>query len=110
MAAWFWAYADSNYQVAPESPHAMRDRSLQAMVFGIWTIGVPALAAGMALESARLVGIGAWSLFAAVSLATIDNSFVVARTFRSTPASRFAAALALNVNDTRGAAGSGRSA
>jgi len=110
MAVWFWAYADSNYQVAPESPHAMRDRSLQAMVFGGWTIGVPALAAGMALESARLVGIGAWSLFAAVSLATIDHILVVARTFRSTPASRFAAPLALNVNDTRGAAGSGRSA
>ena len=66
----------------------MRDRTLQAMVCRGWTISVPALAAGIALESARLVGIGAWSLFAAISIATIDNIFVVARTFRSTRASR----------------------
>jgi hypothetical protein len=47
LATWFWAYAGSEYRVAPPSPHHMRDRTLQAMVFGGWTIGVPALATGI---------------------------------------------------------------
>ena len=47
MVTWFWAYAESDYQVAPPSPHVMRDRSLQACVFGAWTAGVPLLAAGV---------------------------------------------------------------
>ena len=110
MAAWFWAYADSRYQVAPQSPHAMRDRSLQAIVFGGWTIGVPALAAGMALESADLVGVGAWSLFAAVAVAAIDTTFVVAHTFRSTGALRSGGSVPTNVTVARRVAGSGRSA
>ena len=82
MVTWFWAYAQSGYRIAPPSPHAMRDRSLQAMVFGGWTIGVPALAMGMFVESAPLVSLGAWALFAAVALATLDNVMVVAHAFR----------------------------
>ena len=60
----------------------MRDRSLQAIVFGAWTIGVPALALGMFLVSARLVGIGAWALFVGVTIATLDNVRVVAQVAR----------------------------
>jgi hypothetical protein len=82
MAAWYWAYAGSNYRIAPPSPHAMRDRMLQAVVFAAWTLGVPALAGGMFLESARLVGLGAWALFAAVMVAMLDAAFVVGQTFR----------------------------
>jgi hypothetical protein len=91
MAAWVWAYAGSDYLTVPTSPHAMRDRRLQAIVFGAWTIGVPALAAGMFLESPDLVRIGASSLFAGVALATIDSAFVVitARTANPLAAGRF---------------------
>jgi len=89
MVAWFWAYERSGYQQPPPSPHAMRDPWLQAIVFAGWTAGVPALAAGMFLESAGLVALGAWALFAAVVLATVDNGFVVAHAFRdSRPVSR----------------------
>jgi hypothetical protein len=88
MAVWFWAYAASGYQVPPPAPHAMRDRTLQAIVFGGWTIGVPALAAGMFLESSGLVALGAWSLFAGVVLAALDSALALAPMWG--PASAFA--------------------
>jgi hypothetical protein len=77
LVTWFWAYASSDYRVAPPSPHRMRDRTLQAVVFAAWTIGVPALAAGMYRESAVLVALGGWALFLGVAIATIDNVFVI---------------------------------
>lgn len=73
MATWCWAYARSGYEVAPPSPHRMRDRSLQAIVLAGWVAGIPALAAGIALESARLVALGAASLFVAVGVAGVDH-------------------------------------
>jgi hypothetical protein len=85
MVTWFWAYAGSHYQIAPPSPHVMRDRALQAIVFSAWTIGVPLLAAGMFAESSRLVAAGAWALFVGVSIGTLDNALVVAQAFRSGP-------------------------
>jgi len=82
MVTWFWAYAASGYREPPPSPHVMRKRSLQAIVFGAWTIGVPALALGMFLVSARFVGIGAWALLVGVTIATLDNVLVVAQVAR----------------------------
>ena len=86
IATWFWAYARSGYRVEPRSPHAMRDRSLQTIVFAAWTFAVPALASGMYAESARMVAAGAWVLFAGVAIATIDNAFVIARAASAAPA------------------------
>ncbi|PWT83543.1 MAG: hypothetical protein C5B57_06675 [Blastocatellia bacterium] len=83
MVTWSWAYAGSDYRVPPPSPHAMRDRLLQGIVLAGWTIAVPALTAGMYLESARLVSLGAWSLLVGVAIATTDNAFVVAYTLRA---------------------------
>jgi hypothetical protein len=82
MVTWFWTYSRSGHKVPPPSPHTMRDTTLQAIVFGGWSIGVPALAVGMVLESARWVGIGAWTLFAAVAIATLDSALVVAHSMR----------------------------
>ena len=81
LVSWFWSYEASGYAVPPPSPHAMRDRTLQAIVFIGWTVGVPALAVGMWAASARWVGLGAWALFSGVAIATLDNALVVARTF-----------------------------
>jgi hypothetical protein len=78
MATWFWAYEQSGYRVAPPSPHAMRDRFLQAVVFTAWSLGVPALATGLFLESAGLVRLGAAALLAGVAVGAVDNVFVVA--------------------------------
>jgi hypothetical protein len=85
MVSWFWAYAASDYHVAPPSPHIMREWWLQAIVFGAWTVGVPALALGMFLESTPLVALGAWTLFAGVATATLDNAFVVGSALRVRP-------------------------
>jgi hypothetical protein len=77
LVTWFWAYAGSDFRVAPPSPHVMRDRTLQAIVFAAWTIGVPALAAGMYRESALLIALGGWALFVGVAIATIDNVYII---------------------------------
>jgi len=77
MVTWYWAYAASDYRIAPPSPHTMRDRRLQTIVFAGWTIGVPVLAGGMFLESADLVRLGAFALFTGVTAASVDNVFVV---------------------------------
>jgi hypothetical protein len=83
MVTWFWAYEASRYTVSPPSPHVMRDRFLQAVVFGGWTIGVPALAVGMWAESVRLVSVGAWMLFVGVVLATLDSVSVITSALRA---------------------------
>jgi hypothetical protein len=78
MVSWFWAYAASGYRTPPPSPHAMRRRRVQAIVFASWAAGVPALAAGMFLASAPMVRIGAAALFAGVTLGGADSAAVVA--------------------------------
>ena len=87
LATWYWAYAISGFQQPPPPPQVMRDRVLQAIVFIGWTAGVPALAAGLFLESAPLVATGAWSLFAAVTIATLDNVLVLLHMRRQHPQS-----------------------
>jgi hypothetical protein len=82
MVTWFWTYAASGYRAAPPSPHAMRQRRLQAIVFAGWTIGVPVLACGMFLESGLLVRVGTSALFIAVVLAAADHALVI-RTIRA---------------------------
>jgi hypothetical protein len=79
LASWYWAYAGSDFKTPPPSPLTMRDRTLQAIVYAGWTIGVPSLAAGLYLESASLVAAGAWALFAAVTIGTIDNVSILIR-------------------------------
>ena len=63
----------------------MRDRRLQAIVFAGWTLAVPALAAGVALESPLWIAAGAWSLLAAVATGAIDNVFVLLHVVRQGP-------------------------
>jgi hypothetical protein len=85
LATWYWAYERSQFRVPPASPLTMRDRTLQAIVFAGWTIGVPALAAGLLFEAVPLVAIGAWSLFAAVATATLDSIGVLTHVRRQHP-------------------------
>ena len=85
LVTWYWTYERSGFHVPPASPFTMRDRTLQAMVFAGWTIGVPSLAAGMFLEAPRVLATGAWSLFAAVVIATVDNVMVLTHMRRQHP-------------------------
>jgi hypothetical protein len=86
LVTWTWAYARSGFRVPPASPHAMRDRTLQALALAGWLMGVPAFAIGLAFESAVAVGSGASALFAAVAIGAIDHVFVVAHAFRAAAA------------------------
>jgi len=85
LFAWYWAYARGGFRIAPSPPLTMRDPMLQAVVFVGWTIAVPALSAGFALESPLWLAVGAWSLFAAVTVATLDNVFVLLHVVRQAP-------------------------
>ncbi len=62
----------------------LRDRMLQAVVFVGWSVGVPALAAGLFLESVTLVSGGAWALLASLAITTLDTISVVAPVMRRT--------------------------
>jgi len=94
LAAWFWA-VDREPLTPPMSPHQMRDRTFQTIVFAAWSSAVPLLAAGMFAESARLVGAGAWILFAGVAVATLDTLFVVAHAVGRRPPRTSAVATAV---------------
>jgi FtsP/CotA-like multicopper oxidase with cupredoxin domain len=88
MFAWYWSFARSEGLIVPPPPLAARDRTLQALTFAGWTIGVPALAMGMLRMSAPAVAVGAAALLAGVLLAAVDNAFVLAAAFRAAPAVR----------------------
>ena len=77
LFSWYRTYAATSFQIPPPPPLAMRDRTMQTIVFAGWTVGVVALAAGFGLESARWLTVGAWSLFAAVVVGALDHAFVV---------------------------------
>jgi hypothetical protein len=85
LSAWYWAYARSEFRAAPAPPLLMRDRSLQTIIFMGWAFAVPALAAGFGLESAPWLAAGAWSLFAAVAIGALDNTFVLLHVARQHP-------------------------
>jgi hypothetical protein len=60
----------------------LRDAMLRAVVFLGWTVGVPALAAGLFLESATFVAAGAWALLASLAIATLNAISLVAPSLR----------------------------
>ncbi len=80
--AWYWAFANTDFQGPVANPHEMPMHGLQGLSFYLWLIGVPALSAGMLQTSPTLVAIGAWSLVAAVTLGGIDAIAIVAHAFR----------------------------
>ncbi len=59
LATWLWSFADSDYQQPPPSPLAVTPRALQALVLGLWILGVPVLTLGLATTSLAGIRIGA---------------------------------------------------
>ncbi len=66
LYAWLVAFGASDWSEIPPSPHAMPDRRLQGLTVGLWTAGVPILAAGFYADRLGLVSLGGWLLLAAV--------------------------------------------
>lgn len=85
LFAWFWAFARSGREIPPTPPLSMREPRLQAVVFIAWTIAVPAIAAGLFLDATLVLAAGAWTLLAGMLVLLIDNIFVLARTFKTSP-------------------------
>lgn len=101
MVTWSWAYARSGCRVPPPSPHDMRDRTLQVLGLAGSIVGVQALAAGLAIESAPLVGVGATALCAAVAIAAVDHVCVLSGAFGSRRTASREAAQAIGSVDWR---------
>ena len=60
LFAWLWGFADRAYDEMPPSLHAAPVHPLQALVFFLWTAGVPALGYGLAADRpTRRLGGGA---------------------------------------------------
>lgn len=68
LFAWYWASARAGGTRPVVSPHDMPWRPGQYVVFGLWSIGVPALAAGLAMDLVPVVRTAGWCLLAAATL------------------------------------------
>jgi hypothetical protein len=76
LYAWLWGFVDRGHGELPPSLHAANVRPLQALSFGLWTLGVPALAVGLASDARPGVQAGAGALLVAV-VASLANAIVV---------------------------------
>jgi hypothetical protein len=81
LFAWYWAFAGTGFRGPIAPPLAMHDRTLQAIVFAAWALGVPAIAAGFFFNAVPLLAGGAWSLLAGVLVGMVDHAFVLAHAF-----------------------------
>jgi hypothetical protein len=72
LFAWLWGFADREYQDQPPSLHGATVRGLQAMIFGLWTAGVPLLALGLARDKPSAVSMGAGLLLLALLLGLVN--------------------------------------
>lgn len=86
--AWYWAFANTNFEGPVANPHEMPLPGVQAVAFYLWLGGVPVLAAGFLQASPALVAAGAWSLVAAVTIGAIDAIAISAHAFARAPLPR----------------------
>jgi hypothetical protein len=66
LYGWLWGFADRDYHELPPSLHRVLPRPAQAVTLALWTAGIPALAAGLALDRPLLTGTAAAALGVAV--------------------------------------------
>ena len=68
LYAWLWGFYDREHKDSPPSPHAALSRPAQMAALGLWTAGVPGLAAGLALDRHAWISASAAALAVAVAL------------------------------------------
>jgi hypothetical protein len=76
LFAWYWASARAGGEPVV-SPHDMPWRPGQYIVFGLWSIGVPALAIGLAMDVVGVVRVGGWALAASAALNAAQASVII---------------------------------
>jgi len=79
LLAWLASFADTAFQEPPRSPHEMPIRWLQWAIFGLWTVGVPGLAASLAFNLPVALRGASSCLFAAVLLGGVQQFAVLRR-------------------------------
>jgi len=79
LYGWLWGFADRNQAGSPPSLHRAPSRRLQGVVLALWTFGVPALAAGLALDRHALISCGAGALGVAVVVEAMNAGIVLKR-------------------------------
>ncbi|HKI01119.1 MAG TPA: hypothetical protein VKK31_03995 [Thermoanaerobaculia bacterium] len=77
LFSWLTAYAGDGFRAVPPSPHAIPSRAIQWWTLGLWSAGVPLLAAGLALDRTVWLTAAGWALLAAVVLNGIGAFRVV---------------------------------
>jgi hypothetical protein len=82
LYAWLLGFAAGGYGDLPPSLHAAPSRVLQAVGLGLWSLGVPALAAGFALDRPVLLGAAAAGLAVAVAGNAANTALALARLWR----------------------------
>lgn len=87
LYGWLLGFADRDYEETPPSLHRASARVLQLLVLGLWTLGVPALAVGLATDRSPLIAGAATALAAAVVLQGTNLVVVLVRLWRRAPAS-----------------------
>jgi hypothetical protein len=68
LYAWLWGFHDRGHEDSPPSPHVALSRPAQMVTLGLWTFGVPGLAAGLALDRHPWISASAAALALAVVL------------------------------------------
>lgn len=79
LHGWLWGFADRGHQETPPSLHRAPSRELQWSVLVLWSIGVPALAAGLAFDWLGVVQSAAAALGTAVALGGANVACVLRR-------------------------------
>jgi hypothetical protein len=89
LFAWLWGFSDRAYADSPPSLHRASARSLLALVFALWAVGVPLLAVGLATDGTALVSSGAWALLVAVCASLANAILVLRRLWHREPTTRW---------------------
>jgi len=82
MFAWSWGFSDRACAELPPSLHGVSAFGLQGLSFGLWAVGIPALAWGLAAEQVILVSCASAGLLLAVAANLVNASLVLARLWR----------------------------
>ena len=79
LSAWLHGFAAGGYRELPPSLHTAIPRAAAAAALALWTLGVPCLASGMALDRFGWTRTGAASLGLAVALAAASGARAIRR-------------------------------
>jgi hypothetical protein len=79
---WLWGFADRGQATLPPSLHAAPLRPLQALVFLLWTAGVPLVGFGLGRDDPAVLSLGGAALLVAVGAGLVNGVVVLRRLWR----------------------------